>query len=213
MSGQADHDALLSRAVAGDENALETLLLQYFDRLVATISRRLPDDARSALSAEDVVQDAFIVVFQRIGGFDPKGGGAFFTWLSQIAENRLMDAVKSLRAAKRGGGWARVTEAREAADEVNDIIPLLEMLPASSRTPSRSAAAHEAVSALESALESLDPDYRDVLRMRYIEMQPVASCAARLRRSEGAVHMLLGRALAALRARMGDTARYFTRKA
>ena len=211
MSGGTDDDALLHQAVAGDGDALETLLLEYFDRLVTVVSRRIPDEVRSALSAEDVVQDAFIVVFQRIGGFDPQGCGAFFTWLSQIAENRLMDAVKTLRAAKRGGGWARVTDARDA--DADDIIPVLQMLPACSRTPSRSAAAHEALAILEAALEALDPDYREVLRLRYIEMQPVAACAARMQRSEGAVHMLLSRALAALRARLGESARYFTRKA
>ncbi len=210
MSRRTDNDALLHEAVAGDGDALETLLLEHFDRLVAVVARRIPDDVRSALSAEDVVQDAFIVVFQRISSFEPQGGEAFFTWLSRIAENRLMDAVKALRAAKRGGGWARVTNARD--DEGGDINAIIEMLSAQSRSPSRSAAAHEAVAAVEAAMAALDPDYREVLRMRYIEMQPVAACAARLRRSEGAVHMLLSRALVALRARMGESARYFTRK-
>jgi RNA polymerase sigma-70 factor (ECF subfamily) len=211
MSGRTDDDALLRRAVAGDGDALETFLLQYFDRLVAVVSRRIPDDVRSALSAEDVVQDAFIVAFQRIGSFEPQGREAFFAWLRQIAENRLMDAAKALRAAKRGGGWARVTGARDA--DADDVVPVLEMLPTLSRTPSRSVAAHEAIAALEFALEALDPDYREVLRMRYIELLPVAACAARMQRSEGAVHMLLSRALAALRARLGESARYFTRKA
>lgn len=90
MSGATDDDALIREAVAGDRDALETLLYRQADRLVNDVSRRLPDDVRSALSAEDVVQDAFIVAFQRIGSFEPRGdGGSFFTWLSRIAENRL----------------------------------------------------------------------------------------------------------------------------
>lgn len=210
MPGARDEDALLRDAVAGDGDALETLLLRHFDRLVADVSSRIPDDVRGALSGEDVVQDAFIVAFQQIGGFEPRGAAAFHGWLARIAENRLMDAVKALRAAKRGGGWARVQDAPNA--DADGIIPALEMLATRSSTPSRSAAAREAVAALEAALDSLEPDYRDALRMRYIEAQPVAACAARLRRSEGAVHMLLSRALAALRARMGESARFFTRK-
>jgi RNA polymerase sigma-70 factor, ECF subfamily len=210
MSERTDDDALLHNAVAGDGDALESLLLRYFDRLVAVVSRRMPDDVRGALSAEDVVQDAFIVVFQRIGGFDPRAGGAFFAWLCQIAENRLMDAAKALRAAKRGGGWVRVVDVGD--DEAGDMLPILDLLSAQSRSPSRAAAAHEAAAALAAALEALDPDYREVLRIRYIEAQPVSACAARLGRSEGAVHMLLSRALAALRARMGEASRYLTRK-
>jgi RNA polymerase sigma-70 factor (ECF subfamily) len=211
MSAGAGDDALLRKAVGGDADALETLLLQHFDRLVADVSRRIPDDVRGALSAEDVVQDAYIVVFQRIGSFEAQGREAFAAWLSRIAENRLMDAVKALRAAKRGGGWERLTDAPNAA--ADDIVPLLEMLPTQSRTPSRSAAAHEAVAALTAALDALDPDYREVLRLRYIEQHSVAACGAKLNRSEGAVYMLLSRALAALKARMGDTTRYFTQSA
>lgn len=210
MPGASDEDRLLQDAVAGDGDALESLLLLHFDRLVAEVSARIPDDARAALSGEDVVQDAFIVAFQQIREFEPRGGAAFHAWLARIAENRLMDAVKALRAAKRGGGWVRVQGTPSA--EADGIIPALEMLATRSSTPSRSVAAHEAEAALEAALNSLDPDYRDVLRMRYIEAQPVAACAARLRRSEGAVHMLLSRALVALRARMGESAQFFTRK-
>ena len=35
MSGGTDENALLEKAIAGDGDALETLLLRYFDRLVA----------------------------------------------------------------------------------------------------------------------------------------------------------------------------------
>jgi RNA polymerase sigma-70 factor (ECF subfamily) len=209
MSPEMSAVALLERAVAGDEEALETLLLQHFDHLAADIARRIPADVRGTLAPDDVVQDAFIVAFQRIREFQPQGDGAFLGWLARIAEHRLLDAVKTLRAAKRGGGWQRLADAHDP--ERTGLVPLLEMLPQSSRTPSRSAAVHEALTALAAAIEQLSPDYRDVLRLRFIESLPVADCAARMQRSEGAVHMLLGRALAALRARMGDTSRFFTR--
>jgi RNA polymerase sigma-70 factor (ECF subfamily) len=211
MPDANDDELLLRKAVAGDSDALEALLLRHFDRLVADVSRRLPEDLRGLVSAEDVVQDAMIVAFQRIGGFESRDPGGFFAWLARIAENRLMDAAKALRAAKRGGGRAPLAEAVRGPDD--EIISLLELLPNQARSPSRSAAAHEAVAALQVALELLEPDYRDVLRLRYIEMQTVGACAVRMQRSEGAVHMLLSRALAALRARLGDSAQFFTRKA
>ncbi len=208
MSDPIDAELLIHRAVEGDGDALETLLLAYFDRVVADVASRIPDDIRGAISAEDVVQDAYIVAFQRIGEFESRGAAAFFAWLRKIAEHRLLDASRALRAAKRGGGWDRAADV-EAED---GIIAALEMLPGHARTPSASAATREAVTALQAALDALHPHYRDALRMRYIECQPVAVCAARLQRTEGAFHMLLGRALAALRAQMGESVRYFTRK-
>lgn len=209
MSEHTEDESLLTRAVAGDRDARESLLLRNFDRLNAEISRRIPDDIRGTISAEDVAQEAFIVAFQRIGSLQAQGIEAFFGWLAQIAENRLMDAAKALRAAKRGGGWGRISD---ADSEAADVVPVLEMFATHSKTPSRSAAAHEAVAAMEAALNTLDPDYRAVLRMRYIDGLPATECAQRLQRSEGAVHMLLSRALLALRAKLGESGRYFTRK-
>src|SRR5262245_32347119 len=138
MPSENFDERLLPDAIAGNAYALESLLLQHFDRLVADVSRRLPEDVRNVLSAEVGVRDAFIVVFQRIGGFEPRGGDAFFGWLARIAENRLMDAVKALRAAKRGGGWTPLDGSSAVDDE---IVALLEMLPNQARSPSRSAAA------------------------------------------------------------------------
>ncbi|MBL8879703.1 MAG: sigma-70 family RNA polymerase sigma factor [Phycisphaerales bacterium] len=208
MSGSLANSLLLQKAVAGDATALEALLLVHFDRLVASIAARLPADLRAAVSAEDVVQDAMIVAFQRISGFTSADDAAFYAWLERIAENRLMDVCKALRAAKRGGGWDRISDALGATSD--EILPLLELLPNPSRSPSRSAAAHEAACALTAAIETLEPDYRDAVRLRFIEMQPIEVCCARLNRSEGAVYMLLNRALAALRGRMGDTTRFFS---
>lgn len=199
---------LLNKAVAGDGDALEALLLEHFEPLAAMVAQRIPRDIRDTLSAEDIVQEAFIVAFQRIAEFEPRGERAFFGWLCQIAEHRLMDAAKVLRAAKRGGGWGRVVD----DPQMDDLIPALEMLSVQSRTPSRSAADREAVRALEGALQALEPDYQQVLRLRYIEMHPVATCAERLGRSAGATQMLIRRALDALRVQLGDSARYFTRK-
>jgi RNA polymerase sigma-70 factor (ECF subfamily) len=82
-----------------------------------------------------------------------------------------------------------------------------------SRTPSASAAGHEAVSAIQSALELLPADYREALQLRYIEGLPMAEVAARLKRTEGAVQMLCQRALKQLAARMGSASRFLSRKA
>lgn len=208
MTDQTNHHQLLQQAVAGDRDALEALLVGHVERLVASVAARLPADLRGAVSAEDIVQDAMIVAFQRVGGFSSGDNKAFHAWLERIAENRLMDVCKALRAAKRGGGWDRISDALGKDD--GDILPLLELLPNHQRSPSRSAAAHEAVTTLAAAIESLDPDYREIVRLRFIEMQPMNVCCARLRRSEGAVYMLLSRALTALRGQLGDTTRFFS---
>ena len=93
------------------------------------------------------------------------------------------------------------------------MVHLLEVLAAHSRTPSRSAAAHEAVEAVQRALSGLPEDYGEAIRLRYVEGLPVAQIATRMNRSEGSVHMLCNRGLQALRIALGDSARFLTKKA
>ena len=202
-------EQLAAKAVAGDEVALSTLLFQHHERLVAEIGNRLPDDVQGSVSAEDIAQEAYVAAFQRIASFNPQDYERFYPWLAAIARNRLMDAIKAQRAAKRGGGRVAVT-AEQGED--HELVGLLEFLAAHSRTPSRSAANHEAAQAVEGALGNLQEDYREALRLRYLDALPVAQIAARMKRSEGAVHMLCHRGLQALRLALGDSARFLTKK-
>lgn len=207
----SDDTRLAAQAVEGDEVALSRLLFLHHDRLIGEIASRMPSDVQGAIAAEDIAQETYVVAFQRIATFNPHDHDRFYPWLSAIARNRLMDAVKAQRTAKRGGGRVAVTGA--PADDDGEMVQVLEMLAVHSRTPSRDAARQEAIAAVERALAQLPEDYALVLRLRFIEAMPVADVASRLNRSEGAMHMLCQRALQALRVAIGDTSRFLTRKA
>jgi len=87
---------------------------------------------------------------------------------------------------------------------------MLEMLGTHSRTPSREARLHEAVAAVQTALENLDEDNREALRLRYLEGFSAAEAAERMGRSERVIHMLCTRGLQALREELGDLSRFLT---
>src|SRR5262245_50379161 len=125
----AHEDAqLAAKAVAGDEAALSNLLFRHHERLVAEIGGKLPADLQGSVSAEDIAQEAYVVAFQRIASFNPEDHERFYPWLAAIARNRLMDAVKAQRAAKRGGG--RVAVAGTQASDDEEMVHLLEVLAA-----------------------------------------------------------------------------------
>lgn len=208
MESESYDTELATRAAQGDAAALERLLVLHYDRLLAEFTPKLPAEFRSVLTAEDVLQETFVVAFREITGFAPLGPGSFHAWLSAIAQHRLFDLVKNLRAVKRGGGRAGV-EARAAAGDTS-LISLLEALRVDLHTPSRSAAGHEAVRAVHVGLAGLREDYREALRLRYIEGLSVAQTAARLGRTERAVHMLCHRALLELRKFLGRSSQFFS---
>jgi RNA polymerase sigma-70 factor (ECF subfamily) len=207
---EAVEQEFVAQAVAGDAAALERLLLSHYDRLAAEIARKLPRHLASVIAPDDVLQEAFVVAFREIRHFQLRGPGAFHAWLAAIAQNRLFDLVKGQRAAKRGGG--RVARDPRAGATEKSMVGLLELLNVHEHTPSRSFAGREAVNAVHVGLATLKDDYREALRLRYIEGLPVAEVAARLQRTERAVHMLCHRGLEQLRTALGRSSRFFSRK-
>ncbi len=59
---------------------------------------------------------------------------------------------------------------------------------------------------LEAALDTLDPDYRDVIVLRKLEELSFKEIAERMGRSQDACRMLLARALAALTLKLQEQA-------
>ncbi len=73
---------IIQLAAGGNEAALRRLLLAHHDRLAATIASQLPRDLRSTVSADDVLQETYLVVFRKIREFEPGRSGGVVKMLS-----------------------------------------------------------------------------------------------------------------------------------
>ena len=208
---QASEQQLITQAAAGDDLAAQQLLLLHHHRLLTIIARKIPSDVASLIAAEDVCQEAYVVAIRDLDQFERRDERSFFNWLGTIAERKLIDAIRALRALKRGGG-------RKALDlpisgDASSMIMLLEQVAVHERTPSRSAADHELAAALQDALANLSEDYQTALRGRFIDGLTAAEIGTRMGRSEGAVLKLCERGLQQLAVRMGDISRFLSRGA
>lgn len=209
MSTDETKAELIEQAVAGNATALQELFLLNFDPLASFLRTRIPADLQATVSSEDVLQEVFAEATRRIHSFEGREGGALFRWLSKIAEHRVVDLIRSRRAAKRGGGRAQIGNEPGATASVDDLIGLLAV---HERSPSRSVAGREAQAAIAQAIDRIRPDYGEAVRLRYFEGLPVADVAQQMGRTEASVHMLLHRGLAALRAELGHSSDFFSRK-
>ena len=90
---------LLSRAQAGDRQALDDLLARYLPDLRRFASGRIPHWARDGTDTDDVVQDALARAFRRIGQFEARREGALRAYLRQAVFNRIRDEFR--RAGRR----------------------------------------------------------------------------------------------------------------
>ena len=87
---------------------MKTLYGQYVGYLTAVCARYIPDDDE----VKDIMQDAFIKIFQSMDRFSWRGEGSLKAWMTRIVVN---DSLKSLRRKKTLPLSATLTE--EPADE------------------------------------------------------------------------------------------------
>jgi RNA polymerase sigma-70 factor (ECF subfamily) len=83
--GSSD-DGLLARVAQGDRRAFAQLMDRHVDRAFGLARRVLGNKS----DAEDVVQDAFMKVWQKAGQWQT-GRAQFSTWLYRVVVNRCLD--------------------------------------------------------------------------------------------------------------------------
>jgi RNA polymerase sigma-70 factor (ECF subfamily) len=122
-------EELVRQVAQGDEQALSELYDRYSRPVYATGVRLLGD----AHLAEDLVQDAFIKVWQAAASFDPSRA-RFATWLYQVTRNRAVDLDRRRRARPKSAGDARLQTISggaepEASVDVWDVAHALARIP------------------------------------------------------------------------------------
>jgi RNA polymerase sigma-70 factor (ECF subfamily) len=68
---------------------------------------------------------------------------------------------------------------------------------------------HELIQLLHAAIARLPDDYREAIRLQFLESLPVVEVARRMNRTEHAVHMLVSRAKSMLREILGRSSKFF----
>jgi RNA polymerase sigma-70 factor (ECF subfamily) len=199
MSTEPGESALLRSAIGGDAAALKTLLVQSYVTLGHYIASRIPPNLSRLIDPEDIIQEAHVEVFQRIGDFQPQGERSFERWVTTIALSRLRNAIERRQALKRGGERIAVTQAKDIEDST---IALLDKIADPGKTPSRVVARGEAVRTMQEALSQLPEHYQRALWLVHIEGCTVREAADRMDRTERAVHGLCHRGLRLLRQRL-----------
>ncbi len=203
---QLTEEQIVTRAIAGDEDALTSVLRRFGPVVRDRIKHRIGTQWRSAVDEDDVMQVTYLEAFLLINQFQWRGEGSFVAWLSHVAENNLRDAVRGLAAQKRPDPRRRV----QPKGSTDSFVALVEMLGSTDSTPSRHAARDEMGQFLEAALGTLPPDYERVVRLYDLEGKTATEVAELLGRSTGAIYMLRARAHERLKESLGSESKFFT---
>lgn len=206
MSGANDLEPTLEAASAGDREALVRLLDAVGPTVRRRLAEKLPASMRPSIDEDDLMQVTYIEAVMRFRGFTTGGVSGFLAWLTRLAENNLIDAVRAMEADKRPDPRKRV----RGGPNADSMAQLVELLGMTYTTPSRMAARDEANAALDRSLTKLPGVYEKVIRLYDLEGRTVEEVAAEIGRSAGAVYMLRARAHERLRELLGSASQFFS---
>ena len=177
-----DRDRLLVQRAQRDPAAFDALYRRYLAQVYSYAYYELGDHHE----AEDATERTFLLALSGLPRFeeratpeDGEGASTFRVWLFRIARN----VVANQRRARR----RHPTAPLEAASTTADPLDL------EARTTERAAAAYA-----WAAVDRLPGDRRRALLFRFVDEMSTAEIAGVLGRSEGAVRVLVHRALRAV---------------
>jgi RNA polymerase sigma-70 factor (ECF subfamily) len=190
---------LLTRATAGDPEAVNALLDRYRDALRRMLGLRMDPALQRRVDASDVVQDVLVEANRRLAEYLAAPKLPFHLWLRQIARDRLIDAHRRHRlAARRSLDREQPNEAPATSD--HSALDLIGLITDREATPAAAATLRELEVRFQAALATMDDTDREVILMRHFEQLTNQEVAAALELSEPAAGMRYLRAMRRLRA-------------
>lgn len=180
---ETSHDAdLVARARRGEVEAFGQLYRRYFEPIFRYLRLRVEREA----DAEDLAETVFLRAFQSLPRYRERGW-PFSAYLYRIARNALADHYRGRR------GEADLDEADRLASPEG--------------APDEGLEREQTLTTMRRVLSTLPTDYQEVIRLRILLGLSTEATAEWMKRSEGAVRVLLFRALRSLRDRMGASGR------
>jgi len=178
LEGLVAVDADVARLRRGDLNALSELIARYQNRLYRYLLRMV----RQPAEAEDLFQQTWLKVVEKVGSFDATRN--FDAWLFTLARNLAIDHLRRIHPQSLDEPLANSCDSETVADRISskDHTPLDHALAAERRTE------------ISEAMAALPLTYREVLTLRFedemkieeiaqVTAVPVSTVKSRLRRS------------------------------
>jgi RNA polymerase sigma-70 factor (ECF subfamily) len=173
--------ALVDRAQRGDREAFASI----YERLAPKVYSYLYHHANGrAHVAEDLVEDVFVKVLEKLGSYQNRGL-PFASWVYRIAHNHLVDYFR--------------TQPRQGVVSIDDCYHLVE--PHAERSLDQTLTHTE----LAKALKLLTEDQRRVIILRFLQGLNIVETARVIGKTDDAVKKLQARGLMALRRVLGES--------
>lgn len=167
---------LIQRAQNGESKAVGELYMQHHEQIFRYIWSKVGDSHL----AEDLTGEVFMRMVSRISTYRP-AGVPFQAWLYRIARNLIIDHI------------------RKTASTHSVALENIPLMQEPGANPSSIVETHVTMENLQKALNKIEQEQAEVIRLRFLVGLQVNEVAERLQKTPAAVKALQHRGLAALR--------------
>jgi RNA polymerase sigma-70 factor (subfamily 1) len=192
---------LLSRARAGEAEALGDLCALYRNYLRMVTRTGLGPRLRARVELSDVVQETLVEVVRQFPQFTGQTEVALTRWLRYLVSQKLADLGRYHGRAKRdGGGRTRALDvAADGGRDGEEGARLLDVVALSQTSPSQAASRSEQLARLADALAGLAEQEADVLWLSFVQNLSFTAIGERLEMSRKSVSRICASGLKHLR--------------
>ena len=168
-----------------DQGTFSDQAMEYMPSLYSAALRM----TRNPADAEDLVQETYLRVWNRVQGFDAQKG-SIAPWLLAVARNRAIDYLRSSGGRERGSALE--------FDDADHPALFVDM--------ERDILASDKARILKRAMSKLAPNYKQVIELAYFEGLSQTEMAERIGQPLGTVKTWVRTALKNLREDLGAAA-------
>jgi RNA polymerase sigma-70 factor (ECF subfamily) len=197
-NNSSETNALLQQAAAGDSQRWGELLTRHKERLRRMVSLRLDQRLQGRLDASDVLQEAYLEAWTRLGEYVRDPAVPFFLWLRFLVGQKLVTLHRHHLGREMRDAGREVSLYRGALPEASSAALAAQLLGQDTR-PSEAVLRVELKIRLQAALNQMDPLDREVIALRHFEQLSRAETAQALQMRESAVSKRYVRALERLK--------------
>jgi len=209
---------LLSKARAGELEALGELCALYRNYLRMVVRTGLGPRLRERVEMSDVVQEVLVEVVRQFPQFTGQNEAALVGWLRRLVGQKLADLGRYHSRAKRAGASTALPLDGMASDLANgsrsgeESGRIVDMLALSQTSPSQAASRREQIVLLADALAALPEAEADVVWLYAAESLSFEAIGERFGVSRKSVRGIMARGLKNLKRSMegppGGTLRF-----
>jgi len=189
-SESGGEQTLIERAREGDLDAFDGLVRRYEDQVYSVAYRLVGNEDDAA----DVAQEVFLACFRHLKNY--RGESKLSTWLYRITVNM----AKNLWSRQKRQG-RDLTQSLEANDDPEERAPI-ETIADHAPNPRRVAAGIEIAQVIERKLLEIEPEFREVIVLRFIEGLSYEAIAEVTQEPLGTIKSRIFRARRALKNKM-----------